>query len=135
VSSRRASGAAAELRSAARIGDFREILLPKWHTAAWPPGEAVDDNVVHDHDAVRRGLKIASWLRQQEVQLFSAPFECKDAGMSHPALLQQCLVEPATNVPSMLGWLHQGNEATSKSLIPHGVFGRLKQGTGLFGAG
>lgn len=47
------------------MGDFGEVLLPEYHGAdVWPP-EAIDDGVVHDEEAVRRGLKLFCWLRQE----------------------------------------------------------------------
>ena len=47
------------------MGDFGEVLLREYHGADVWPAEAIDDNVVHDHEAVRRGLQLFCWLRQQ----------------------------------------------------------------------
>lgn len=69
----------AVLRAAARIGDFREVLLPRLYPDAHaPPAEAAADGVAHDEATVLRALRLCCWLNSQEKALFSAPYECKD---------------------------------------------------------
>lgn len=70
----------AVLRSAARIGDFREVLLPSLYpNPAVAPAEAIQDDVAFDTSTVDRALRLSCWINTQEIKRFSAPYEEKDS--------------------------------------------------------
>eukprot|EP00892_Ulva_mutabilis_P003797 jgi/Ulvmu1/178/UM001_0182.1 len=67
------------LRCAARIGDFREVLLPSvYANPGVAPGEAIQDGVEFDAPTVDAALRLSCWINTQEIQRFAAPYEGKD---------------------------------------------------------
>lgn len=70
----------AVLRCAARIGDFREVLLPSiYSNPSIAPAEAIQDGVDFNAPTVDAALRLSCWINTQEIERFSAPYEDKDS--------------------------------------------------------
>lgn len=100
----------AVLRCAARIGDFREALLPSLYSdSAVAPREAIQDGVEFDASTVDQALRLNCWINTQERACFSAPYDEKDGDVKFSFFLER-LPAALRDGPPEKEYMHEYNE-------------------------